>query len=142
FDADASDEEWHFRLWLSQARLGQETAATQELRAHPERRKARSADDWELKVGRFLAGQSSEADLLQAAAAGRKAANVVNSADGQKKAAQRESQAYFYAGSKRLIQGDEKTATAYFNNCLKLGSRLITEYDSAAAELKFLKAGN
>jgi lipoprotein NlpI len=49
-------------------------------------------------------------------------------------------QAYFYAGTKHLIEGDKKTAETYFKKCLATDKVDSTEFWSAEAELKFLKA--
>jgi lipoprotein NlpI len=141
FELDPSGDQWYFRMWLVRARLGEEAAATQELRAYLDHRKTRGGGDWDLQIGLFLTGQLSEADLLQVAAGGKKAADLLQSESGAKKASEQQSRAYFYAGTKRLIKGDKKTAAAYFENCLKLGNRVLLEFESAASELRFLKAG-
>jgi len=48
-------------------------------------------------------------------------------------------EAYFYAGSKRLIAGDKTIATDYFEKCMATDEKGFIEYQGAAAELKFLK---
>ena len=47
-------------------------------------------------------------------------------------------EAYFYAGSKLLIAGDNTTAKDYFRKCVATDKRISMEYTSAVAELKFL----
>ena len=69
----------------------------------------------------------SEADFFKAAEAG-----DVNTDREQK------CEAYFYAGSRRLIEGDRKTAREYFQQCLGTGVTSFTEYQSAGVELKAL----
>jgi len=51
-------------------------------------------------------------------------------------------EAWFYAGSKRLIDGDALSATADFNQCLAANVKNFSEDLSARAELKFLQATN
>ena len=53
---------------------------------------------------------------------------------------QQQCEAYFYAGSKRLIAGDKTTARDYFQKCLATGVKNFCEYQSAAADLKALNA--
>ncbi|HEY1661054.1 MAG TPA: hypothetical protein VGI03_01425, partial [Verrucomicrobiae bacterium] len=50
-----------------------------------------------------------------------------------------ECEAYFYAGEKRLINGDRSEAEKYFEQCVATGEKEYTEYASAAAELESLK---
>jgi tetratricopeptide (TPR) repeat protein len=114
-----------FRIWLIRARSGEAEAATGELREYWNFRKIGTGDDWQSKISNFLTGQLNEADLFNAARAG-----------------EQHCAAYFYAGSKRLIEGDKATATDYFEKCLSTDEKTLCEYDSAAAELKFLKTTN
>jgi HEAT repeat protein len=116
-----------FRIWLIRARMGEKEAATQELAAYLAGRKTGKPDDWPSKVGRFLAGQLTEADFLQAAA------NPKAQTDREQHC-----EANFYAGSVRLIEGDKVTATDYFTKCLATDVNTFEEYQSAKAELKFL----
>jgi len=118
-----------FRIWLIRARLGEKEAATRELAAYLDRRKAQSPDDWPSKVGRFLAGQLSEGDFLKAA-------------DDPKPQTAKEQhcEAYFYAGSKHLIENDKMTAVDYFKKCLTTNVTNFEEYTSASSELFFLQA--
>jgi HEAT repeat protein len=118
-----------FRLWLLQARSGEKDAATRELAACLEQRPAGKPDDWPSKIGRFLAGQMTEADLFKAAAD-----------PNAQTAREQHCEAYFYAGSKRLIEGDQTTAADYFKQCVATDVKKFEEYSSAVAELKFLKA--
>lgn len=154
----------HDRIWLTRVRLGENEAATQELVSYLENRKteippwldrrfgeneaatpqlaaykkAREAAylkiqkeenplDWPLPLGRFLAGQITEADLLKAAAVNAPEIEGV-----------RYCQAYFYAGSKRLIENDRTGAAKLFKKCLGTGMNELYEYHSAQAELTML----
>ena len=119
----------YYRIWLIRAQSGEKEAATQELVNYLNHRKAGKHGDWPLKVGRFLAGQLSESDFLKAAAS-------TNAQTDQ----EQHCEAYFYAGSKRLIEGDKTTATDYFKKCLATDLKHFEEYQSAEAELQFLQA--
>ncbi len=50
-------------------------------------------------------------------------------------------EAYFYAGSKQLLEGHEAVAEDYFRKSLATKRADYLEYASAAAELKFLTQG-
>jgi lipoprotein NlpI len=102
-------------------------AATVELKAYLDNRKTGKPNDWPSKVGRFLAGQLTESDFL-------KAAEDTNPRTDQ----EQHCEAYFYAGSKRLIEDDKTTATDYFKKCLATDVKHFEEYQSADAEMKFL----
>jgi hypothetical protein len=118
----------YFRIWLIRARLGEKEAATQEMAAYLEQRKAQKPDDWPSKVGRFLAGQLSESDLL-------KAADDPN----PQTAKEQHCEAYFYAGSKHLIENDRMAAVDYFKKCLTTNVTNFEEYTSANVEMLFLQ---
>jgi lipoprotein NlpI len=94
-----------------------------------EHRNTGRPDDWPSKVGHFLAGQLTESDFLQAAA------NPDTLTDREQHC-----EAYFYAGSKRLIEDDKTTAADYFKKCMTTELKHFEEYRSAEAELKFLTA--
>lgn len=117
-----------FRIWIIRARLGEKEAGTQELAAYLASRKTGKPHDWPAKVGRFLAGQLTEADFLQASA------NPKAQTDQEQHC-----EAYFYAGSVRLVEGDKATATEYFKKCRATDVETFEEYQSAGAELKLLE---
>ena len=118
----------YFRIWLIRARLGEREAATRELAAYLEHRKAQTPGDWPSKVGRFLAGQLSESDFLKAA----DDPNLQTSKE-------QHCEAYFYVGSKHLIENDKMAAVDYFKKCLTTNVTNFEEYTSAASELLFLQ---
>jgi lipoprotein NlpI len=126
--ASISMEYTRFRIWLIRARLGEAEAATGELQQYLTSRTVGQPDDWPSKITRFLIGQLTEAEFLTAA----KHPNP-------KTEASRSCEAYFYAGSKRLISGDKTTASEYFQKSLTTNEKAFTEYRSAVAELKNLK---
>lgn len=119
----------HYRIWLLRCRSGDEkNEATMDLQKYLESRTG-NPEDWANQIGRYLAGPLGEAEYLDAA----KNANP-------KTEAEQLCEAYFYAGSKHLIQGDKAKATDYFQKSLATGQKTFLEYRSAEAELKFLKA--
>ena len=130
-NSDALNGYAHFCLWLVRARLGEQAAATKELQDYWDNRKTGTPDDWPSKISSLLTGQLTEPNFLKTA----------ENAD-KKKDGEQHCEAYFYAGSKRLIEGDKATATDYFEKCLATGMKTFTEYKSAVAELKYLKADN
>ncbi len=117
----------HINIWLARARLGEEGAATTELQAYLDARKAETPDNWPLTIGSFLTGHIAEPELFKAAE------NSEEQTDEQC------CQAYFVAGSKRLLEGDKITATDYFEKCLATGCNSFAEHIDATAELKNLK---
>ena len=118
----------HYRAWLIRARWGEAPAATQELANYLQYRTHGQPVDWPGTVGRFLADQLSEADVLKAA----ENPNPQTSRE-------QHCEAWFYIGSKRLIAGDTATAADDFKKCLATGVVSFEEYGSAEAELKRLK---
>jgi lipoprotein NlpI len=119
----------YFRIWLIRARLGEQEAATKELQTYWNNHKTGKPSDWPSKISSFLTGQLTESDFFEAA----------ENTD-KKKDSEQHCEAYFYAGSKRLIEGDKTTATNYFEKCLATDKKSFDEYQSTAAELRFLKA--
>ena len=124
--SDAQDYSY-YRIWLIRARSGEKAAATQELDSYLKNRKPHNPPDWPLQVGRFLAGQINEDDLLKAAA------NSNAQTDREQHC-----EAYFYAGSERLFENDQAGAVGFFKKCLGTGVTNFLEYRSAEAELKHL----
>ena len=57
----------------------------------------------------------------------------------EKASRERHCEAYFYAGTLRLIAGDKKGAEEHFTACLGTNVKDFTEIASAAAELAALK---
>ena len=117
----------HFRLWLTQARLGQKDAATKDLSLYLALRTGGMATGWIANVGAFLTGKMSEGDFLKAAE------------DGDQKsshALQRE--AFFLVGTTRLVAGDKAAAKDFFSKSVATGAPEDPSYQSAAAELKAL----
>ena len=113
---------------MSRAGLGEADTATTELQKYLSGRANGKTEDWVAKIGQYLAGQLAEREFLAAA----------KNADPKKEAGQL-CEAYFYAGSKRLLAGDKAAAADYFQKSIATDMKDYYEYASAAAELKFLK---
>ena len=96
-----------FFIWITRARLGEVTAADQELAAYIAERWNGAPADWPSNIARFLVGKMTEPDFFAASA----------SPDAKKERAHK-SMAWFYAGMKHLLTGDRTTAADYFRKCL------------------------
>lgn len=126
-ELDLNDDYGRIYISLVRARLGETEAAAKELQDYLKLRQGK-AEDWAAKVCGFLAGQMTEDEFLKAA----------GSTDA-KVDSEQHCEAYFYVGTKWLLEGDKATAKDYFEKCLATGQRMFTEYESAMAELKLLK---
>ena len=117
----------HIRIWMARAKLGERVAATNELKQYLLARTIAKPGDWLSTIIRLLTVDLSENDFLKAAGSG-----------DEKQARNQKCEAYFYAGTVKLIDGDKSTATDYFKKCLETGVKDCYEYQSAAAELALL----
>ncbi len=117
----------HIRLWLTQARMGQRDAATKDLSLYLTLRPGGVATGWIAKICAFLTGGISEGDFLKAAEEGDQ-----NGSNALKR------EAFFLAGTVRLIGGDKAAAKDFFAKCVATGAPEDPSYQSAAAELKAL----
>jgi tetratricopeptide (TPR) repeat protein len=116
----------HCYVWIIRTRLGEKEFATKELQTFLDNRIG-SQEDWPAKVAKFLLGRTPESDFLQTAAHSEKPIEKGQICE-----------AYFYAGAKRLAEGDKPAARSYFNKSVATGCTNDTEFDSAMAELKLL----
>ncbi|HEY5297027.1 MAG TPA: tetratricopeptide repeat protein [Verrucomicrobiae bacterium] len=123
-------------IWLIRARVGEQDAATKELQVYLNNRKTGTSDDCSSKVCPFLTGQLSEPDFFKAA---ENTDNQTNQEQASETVPEQHCEVYFYAGSKRLIEGDKTAATDYFKKCLATECKEVGEYNSAAVELKSLQ---
>ncbi len=120
-----NDDAAHLYLWMSRVRLGDRAQATSDLRARlSTRAEAKGNDGWCVKIGGFFCGDLSEDALFQAAQ------NV-----GDRSAKEHLCEAYFYAGEKRLADGDRAGGESLFRKSLETGYRTFIEYLGAQAEL-------
>ena len=116
----------HLRIWISRTELGEKKAADQELADYLDARLPND-NDWAAKIGNYLLGRGTEADLFAAAAA----------PDTNKDAGQH-CEAWFYSGIKRLIAEDKAGASENFRQCVATGQRTFVESRFARAELRRL----
>ncbi|HWY74956.1 MAG TPA: hypothetical protein VN281_05030, partial [Verrucomicrobiae bacterium] len=128
-DLNPSSTYAHFRVCLIRTRLGEGPSARAELNAYLSGPNMPKSDPWALQIGRFLTGQLPEPGFL---------AEAKNS--GEKLDAAHSCEAYFYAGSMRLFNGDKATAVDYFRKAVATNAKTFTEYASAVAELRSLEA--
>jgi len=126
-ELDPSRDYPRFCAWLTRSRLNERDAATEELARYLADRKIGKPDDWPSKIARLLTGDLREADFLKAA----------ESKD-PKTDRDQKCEAYFYAGSRRLLEGDKIGAKTLLQKCLDTRVTDLNEYASAAAELKRL----
>jgi lipoprotein NlpI len=125
-ELNEEDEDAPPVIWAAQARLGEKEAADRELSGfvadHPEQ-----ADPFNTKIENFLLGKISEQDLLAAA----------DSVD-EKKRPEQQCEAWYYAGLKRMLNGDKAGAAEAFSKSVATGAKTVYECDFAGAELKDL----
>jgi lipoprotein NlpI len=100
-------------------------------RLYLEDRQIAMTNVWLSKIAGFLTGQIAETDLL-------KAAEDVKA----KKNAEEHCEAYYYAGAKRLMEGDNAAAAGLFEKCVATDVRNYLEYRAAAEDLRFLGGSN
>jgi tetratricopeptide (TPR) repeat protein len=119
-------------IWLIRARLGEPGKASIELKSalvadgpHPEEDAYRR---WYRQAGSFLLGEIPESQFLDPIAA-----------DLDEMSRWMKCRAAFYAGTKRLVEGDRAKATLYFKICSDRADELTCEASSAAAEIRALQ---
>jgi len=109
---------------LCRRRLGEHDPSTPALRRVFAGRDGDSWKDWPATIAAFLRGEISESDFLLAK----------ESTDAQKTREQG-CEAWFYAGTVRLVDGDVATAVDCFNKCVGTKMYMFAEYSHARAEL-------
>jgi tetratricopeptide (TPR) repeat protein len=120
----------HFGIWILRARMGERDEATKELRASMKAWDDDERSKWSLCIGRFLTGEMTESNLLTQAT---ESAVRVTDEPSQK------CEALYFAGMKRLIDGDKIGATDLFEKCVASGEDNDEQYFSAKAEFQKLK---
>ena len=113
------------KTWLVRARQGEKAAANVELSLYLESRRPAQPTDWPLSIAHFLLGTTSEADFLASAS------STDRTVDREQKC-----EAYYYAGSKRLVSGEKEKAEELFRRCLATEVTNFVEYVFARDELK------
>ncbi|OHE76612.1 MAG: hypothetical protein A2107_06185 [Verrucomicrobia bacterium GWF2_62_7] len=114
-------------IWLIRARLGEKETANNELMAYLDKRGIAAPNEWPIKIAGFLLGRINENDLIAAAV----------SPDAKKKIRQH-CEAWFYAGMKKLLAGDNTGAADCFRKSLATEAKGKMDYYCAQAELKAL----
>jgi len=110
------------RIYLLRSRMGEGKQAVPDLEEYLEKRAPQPDPDWPRTILRFLAGSLKEDEFLKEAVS-----------------PEQKCEAFFYAGTQRLIAGDKKGAEEQFTACLATNVKDYTEIASAAAELATLK---
>ncbi|MDY7109579.1 MAG: tetratricopeptide repeat protein [Planctomycetota bacterium] len=118
----------HLYLWLATTRVGERAEADRVLRGYLETAGEMTVGQWWPRLAAFLLGDLSEAELLDEAAQGN-----------WQPAPEQMCEAYFYAGSARLIEGDAATAADYFQRSVETNVQNFYEYFSAKRELARLR---
>lgn len=113
------------RMSLIRRRLGE----PDDLAAYLERRPSRNEPDdaWVVHLLRFVSGRTGEVDFLEHAYLDEKSMRS------------RLCQAWYYAGTLRLLAGNRPGATLYFQKCVDTDVRDYREYASAVVELEALR---
>jgi len=115
-----------FYLWIAQKHQNSaDTEADAALSKYLAARPAASQQDWHAEIGGFLLGQVAEADFLTAAAAPDPKIDTA-----------RHCEAWYYAGMKHLLAGDEAGAGDWFRKCAATEMKGRREYFLASAMLK------
>jgi len=118
------------RIWLIGSRLGERDKATALLEAHLKNHSSAKMSDWYKAICLFLLGRSSEETLIRAA----------DDPD-FKKANEQSCEAYFFAGSVRIIDGDRSQALPLLRQCIATNLTHFTEHASAKAEVESILIG-
>jgi lipoprotein NlpI len=123
----------HFYLWLARVQQNQKADADKELSDYIAKRPTTRKQDWQSKIGGFLLGQVTEANLATYAL------SFPNPADQSR--AQCES--WYFIGMKRQIAGEKDAAADDFRKCLGTNQTVLTQYvlAKAAAEALDLNPG-
>lgn len=130
-DSGLQDEDYDLlRIWLITSRLGKRDQATALLEGHFKNRPPDKMSSWYRSLGSFLLGRLSEAALIRAA-----------SDSELQKANEQKCEAYFYAGSLHIVEGDLEGGLRLFRLCMATGVDTFTEYISARAEVESILLG-
>jgi lipoprotein NlpI len=125
-----TNEGVYTEIWLARAGMGEQKAADAELKACLNESTASETNLWALKVGRFLAGEISERQFLKAATEPDARTNAGHVCE-----------ANYYAGFKRLLEGDKVAAKELFEKSVATNKKGFIESAGAKAELKRLEPG-
>ena len=111
---------------MTRARLGEGGPATAQLRASTRSRGLVTTDvAWTLRLAALLTGDATEDAVLSEARA----------ASDAKTRKEMECEAYYYAGMKRLLEGERLVGESLLRRCVDTGVRTFIEWRGAKAEL-------
>jgi tetratricopeptide (TPR) repeat protein len=114
------------RIWILRSRMGEEEAATKEMEGYlGDRPRGGEDDGWYRKLAGHLAGSVPEEVLFADWAV-----------EGPRRALEKQCEAYFYAGMRRIVRGERSVGEAYLRKCRETDRRDFLEFDSAAVELE------
>ncbi len=114
--------------YLAGARGGEEPEARAELQEYAERRGLGTDGDWADRLIAFLLDRLREAELLSSAGS--------VEVPGPTPPPIRLGEAFFFAGSRRLLAGDPEGARERFTRCVEAGQVQFFEYQGARIELR------
>jgi lipoprotein NlpI len=122
-----SDDYSQLYLWLIGARLGQKDAATKALRSHTLNRSdaADAHAAWFRSLSKYLTKDLEEDQLVRLSA----------EESGQMKRVEKECEAFFYIGTRNLLEGNRTAARQWFKKSLLTGVAKYLEYKGATEEL-------
>ena len=123
--ADAQTEYAEFYRWLCHARAGDRETADRLLSEFAASRSPIEDSDWPGRLTAFLLGDLTEKELFAAASSMGPAEEL-------------RCEAFFYAGSLRMLNDEVEKAVEYFRKCLDTKRTDFYEYQSAGAELREL----
>jgi tetratricopeptide (TPR) repeat protein len=123
-------DESQIRVFLARGRIGQAKEALAQLTYYLLHHPMKDTGPWARESLRFAARLISESEYLQR----------IPSAQGKLDAG-KACEAYFHAGTIRLLKGDRSGARDLFERALQTGADPCEEYTSARAELTALQTG-
>ena len=122
----------HLYLWVIAIKQGNDPVkATAALSSEIAKVPKTMFENWGWEIARFVAGQETENSFLTSA-------KEIQA----KKAKGQEAQAYYFAGMKRTLAGNQVGAAKFFRESIALGNPSLHEYTLAQKELKISAGGN
>lgn len=118
---------YRLRIWLVRSRQGQRAQASAELKSFLDAKAKGAGEPWNRLAAEFLLGLASEEQLLAGAGS-------IDPA----RATHRAGEAYLYAGTKKLLDGDPEGARERFGLSAARGQIGSAATESALAELREL----
>jgi Tfp pilus assembly protein PilF len=122
----ATQDYYRLLLWVAQSHLTDIAAGNRELAEFMDARIPTKNGDWNGQIGNFLLNKVTAVEFLN-----KDGASLKNDA-------RKRSQAWMFAGMKRLSEGDKAGAIRYLQDCLAQNQKGSFEYLLARAELKSL----